>query len=76
MLPIVTDCVTNGDVSKKRYPEDIRTRVTKPVRRAFKQIARARKLDESDIQREAFDRYLQSEDVQALLDPKTEAQAA
>lgn len=76
LLPKVTVCVTNGDVSKIRYSEDIRTRVTPSTRRAFKRIAKARNLDESDIQREAFTQYLNSPPAKQVLEseqPKANA---
>ncbi len=57
LLTVVPGCVTNGDVSKKRYTDSLRTRVTRSTKRAFEKLSDIRRLPESYLQREALEEY-------------------
>lgn len=46
-------------MSKRRLNAEIKTRVEKPIKRAFERLARERALDASDLQREALREYLE-----------------
>lgn len=50
-------------MSKQRLNATIKTRVTRDTKREISRVAKVKKLEKSDIQREAFQFYLNNEPV-------------
>lgn len=55
-------------MSTQKLEAEIKTRVPKPVKRAFEQLAKERHLDVADIAREAYREYLEKHSVPANKD--------
>lgn len=53
---------------KERLSAEIKTRTTRKVKKDFEKLANIRRLNPADLQREAFDHYLASQ--QEMLNPK------
>lgn len=60
---------------KERLSASIKTRTTKNVKSAFHALARVRRLNPADLQREAFDQYIEA-NRQVLDSTKKPAQKA
>ena len=52
-------------MNRPRFTENLKTRVTKRMKRAFRRLALARQLDESDLQREAYRDFIAAEKLRA-----------
>lgn len=61
MLTVVPHLGHDWHQMKERLTESIKTRVTPDVKKEFKKLAKLKHLDPSDLQREAFRRFLEAE---------------